>query len=327
VSAWHTAVDGGPRVDRPLTLHIQGDWGMANLHRICGWIAQEVGDRSGPGTRTAIWSGRGGADAVRAVVSGDADAALMVPAPFVRMAYDGRGMFDAEPHEELRALGTLPQTDRLVLAIDAEHGIRSFADWRERQTGLRVATSPDDGTNTIGYAVQLVMAAHGIPRSELEHWGGKYVEDERPFPVLTMMRDREVDAVFHEAIMTPGWREAAEARDLAFIPMEDEVLADLERDLGWPRAVVPKGYLRGLDADLHTLDFSDFLLMCRAEMPDDVAYLIAWVLGETRINLERQYHHIPPDRSPLTYPLDPMKIGTTSIPLHPGAARYFEQLG
>jgi len=319
-------VEGGPRLDRSLTLHLQGDWGLANLHRICGWIAAEVGGRSGPETKIAIWNGYAGSDAVHAVAKRDVDAALLVPSVFAKMAVEGRGLFEGDPHPELRALGSLPQRDRLVLAIGAEHGIRSFADLREKKPALRIATSPDDGVNTVGYAAHTVMAAHGIPRADLESWGGSYLEDGLPFPCQAWLLDGSADALLHEAIMTPGWREAAEARDLVFIPMEDAVLSQLERDLGWPRAILPAGYLRGLDRDLVTLDYSDFLLICRDDLPDDLAHLIAWALGETRENLEYQFRHIPPDRSPVTYPLDPVKIGTTPISLHPGAERYYATL-
>ena len=48
-------------------------------------------------------------------------------------------------------------------------------------------------------------------------------------------------------------------------------------------------------------------------MPDDVAHLIAWCLGETRGALERQYRHLPPNRSPVSYPLDPAKMARTPI--------------
>jgi hypothetical protein len=34
-----------PVIARPITLTFQGDWGQANMHRICGWLAQEIGDR------------------------------------------------------------------------------------------------------------------------------------------------------------------------------------------------------------------------------------------------------------------------------------------
>jgi hypothetical protein len=44
---------------------------------------------------------------------------------------------------------------------------------------------------------------------------------------------------------------------------------------------------------------------------------------ERRAALERFYLHIPPERSPLTYPLVPAKIAATTIPLHPGAEHYY----
>jgi ribulose-5-phosphate 4-epimerase/fuculose-1-phosphate aldolase len=68
-----------PKIGRPLTLHLRGDWGTANLHRICGWVAQELADRAGPGTRIATWNSRGSADAVRAVGRGEVDIALTTP--------------------------------------------------------------------------------------------------------------------------------------------------------------------------------------------------------------------------------------------------------
>ena len=47
-----------PRLHRPVNLAFRGDWGQANMHRICGWLAQEIGDRSPEGSQFAIWSGR-----------------------------------------------------------------------------------------------------------------------------------------------------------------------------------------------------------------------------------------------------------------------------
>src|SRR5262247_1678066 len=157
-----------PHLNRSLTLHFYGDCGQANLHRFCGWLAQEVGDRSGPHSRFAIWNGRGGTDAVRAVGRGHVDVALATPAAFVTMALDGRGPYIGEAFPELRALGSVPQTDRLVLAIDAAIGIRSFSELRKQQVPLRISTSQDDGVNHIGLAVQRIMALEGIPRTTFE---------------------------------------------------------------------------------------------------------------------------------------------------------------
>jgi TRAP-type uncharacterized transport system substrate-binding protein len=316
-----------PRIGRSVTLHFKGDWGQANLHRICGWVSQEFNDRAGPYSKAAIWSGRGMVDSVLAVGRGEVDVALAVPAAIVPMALDGSPPFDGEAFPQLRALGTMPQTDRLVVALKASHGVRSFAELRDKKPRLAIATSPDDGVNTVGFAAHRLMELADVPRQAIEAWGGRYVEAERPGDCTRLVQEGRADAIIYEAIMTGFWRDLANAVDLVFLPVEDGVLERFRRQYRWPRATLPPGYLRGLEQELTTLDFSDFLMIARADLPDDVAYLIAWCMCERREGLERQYRHLPPERSPVTYPLDPVKIARTAIPLHPGAERYYRDAG
>jgi uncharacterized protein len=314
-----------PRISRAIRLQFQGDWGQANLHRICGWLSQEMLDRTGAGSRIGIWTGRGGYDAILAVGRGEVDVALATPTAFVPRAIEGKGIATDEAFADLCALGTMPQTDRLVLAIDGKFGIRSFDELRRKAPALRIATSPNNGVNVIGYAAQRVMALAGMPRATIEAWGGRYIERERPDTCLNLVRDGEADAVIHEAIMTQWWQDLANGTDLSFLPLEENVLAAMERDYQWPRATLPDGYLRGMAGPFTTLDFSDFLMIAREDLPDDVAYLIAWCLCERRQVVDNAYRHILPERSPVTYPLVPAKIAQTAIPLHPGAERYYRE--
>ena len=78
-----------PRLDRPVILAFRGDWGQANMHRICGWLAQEIGDRSPRGSEFSIWSGRGGSDQIAALRSGTADIAVVTPAAAVHLLEPG----------------------------------------------------------------------------------------------------------------------------------------------------------------------------------------------------------------------------------------------
>jgi TRAP transporter TAXI family solute receptor len=314
-----------PRLKRSVTLQLQGDWGAANLHRILGWLSQEMVDRTGPFSRFGIWSGRGGLDSVQAVGRGQVDIALAVPTAFVPMTLEGKGIAKGEAFPNLRALGTMPQTDRLVVAVRAEHGIRSFEDLRKKAPRLRIAASQDDGVNTVGYAAQRTMEAAGIPRAMIESWGGAYIERERPDACVALVREGKADAVIHEAIMTPWWQDLANSVPMNFLPLEEKTLAAMQRDYLWPRATLKAGYLKGMNEEFTTLDFSDFLMIARDDLPDDVAYLMAWCMCERREALERQYRHIPPERSAVTYPLDPKKIAKTTIPLHPGAERYYKE--
>ena len=124
--------------------------------------------------------------------------------------------------------------------------------------------------------------------------------------------------------MLPHWQQFGS--DYHFLEVEADVLSGLEAEFGWPPAQIPHGYFPD-QAAFQTLDFSDFLVLTRRDLPNDIAYAAAWVFGETRDVLERQYRHLPPERSPITYPLDPHLMGRTPLPLHPGAARYYVALG
>jgi TRAP-type uncharacterized transport system substrate-binding protein len=317
-----------PRLERTLTLQFIGDWGQANFHRICSWLCQEVCDRTEPGSRVAIWNSvHGGSDAMVSVFAGEADLCLATPAGMLRSAIAGTGMFADRPLPALRALGVLPQNDRMVFAIAPELGIGTFAELRARRAPLRIATSPDNGFNMIGYAAREIMEAHGISEAVLQSWGGEFVYAPRPEQSLYRMRDGDVDAVLQEAIMTPNWRTAMEARSAVIVPFEDAALAHLERTTGLRANPLPADYLPGQHAATAALDFSDFVLVVRDDMPEDVAHLITWCLVETRGTLERYYRHLPPERSPLSYPVIPELMTATPLPLHPGAERYYRSQG
>jgi uncharacterized protein len=315
------------RIDRPITLHMMGDWGIANLHRICGWIAAELWRRSPPGSKFATWAGRGGSDAIEAVLDGEIQIALFVPAGFARTIFEGKGICHRPDIGRLRALGTLPQDDRLVLAIDARFGIASLAELRTKQPALRLATAPDDGINMTGFAAHRLLEVSGVSPSVIESWGGKMLLGEAPWDTIPLATRGEADAVLFEAVMTPYWKELCTARRMNFIPFEDAALAVLERDYGWRGAMVSQDRFPGLAAPFQALDFSDFLLVCRDDLPDEVAYEIAALLCETPELLESQYRHIPPKDSPVTYPLEPRKIAAAPIPLAEGASNYYSAHG
>ncbi|MEE6169700.1 MULTISPECIES: TAXI family TRAP transporter solute-binding subunit [unclassified Mycolicibacterium] len=308
-----------PALDRPVTLRFQGDWGQANLHRVCGWLAQEVGDRSSAGSNITIRSGRGGIDSLQAVLSGEIDVALTTPTVVARMAAKGLGSLAVEGGERLRGLGTVPQRDRLVTCVDAALGISSMDELGSRMSELRIATAPDDGINPVGVAAFRQLEALGITPARLHDAGGSLMTWERPFPSLGAFRDGEANVLIQEAIMTPSWQRIADNHEVVYLDANSPVISAF-REWEWPTAVVPKGYLPGLQQDLTALEFSDFLLVCTDQLPEDVASLLAWCIVATRDALEVQYHHFPGDRSPITHPFVPEALASSLIPLHPGAA-------
>jgi uncharacterized protein len=322
-----------PTVDRAVNLSIQGDIGIATLHRAAGWIASQVLAHTGAGTKVGIWTSEGAPENIRAVADGTVDVSMAVPAILGRLALEGRGPFAGAPCTNLRALGTLPQLDRLLVAVRADLGIRTFADIVDAQPALRIATPSQNSSDFVGWAARQLLAAAGLSVERLLSWGGKFIDfDEYPlhsyernypgkFPEL--VHRGEADVVIHEAMMLPQWQQAVADPGLVFLPVDGVQAETFQREYSWPTTELPSGYFDHQDTAVPVLDFADFLVICRRDLPDDLAHLIAWCMGETRMILEAQYRHIPARNSTLTYPLDPAHMAETTIPLHPGAARYW----
>ncbi|WP_330351166.1 TAXI family TRAP transporter solute-binding subunit [Streptomyces sp. NBC_00582] len=303
-----------PRLNRPVTVHFRADWGQANFHRICGWLSQELGDRSPEGSRFAVWNGRGGTDQIAALRAKECDITIATPTAALSM------LQQAGELEGLAALGVIPQRDRLVVAVDAELPVSTVADLASIDRPLTIATSQDDGVNLIGLATHKALRLAGL---DLDRFSFFY--DERPFPPIARFAAGKADVLIHEAIMTPHWQSIDRVRPVKYLPWGDAVLDAFDAE-GWGRAVVPAGYLPGLEKDLTTLEFSDFGVLCREDLADDLAYLVTWCMVRTKAALEGQYKHIPADYSPVGYPLDPAAMARTPLPLHPAAARAYADL-
>lgn len=316
-----------PKIARSVTLHMRGDWGRANLHRSLGWLGYELLSLTGPDTRFAIWNGRGGLDNVRAVGRGEVDLTLSTPEPFMRMAVEGRGPCAGAAFPHIRALGFVPQHDRLAVALRKDLGIKSWEDLRNRKPKLRITQGPNDGISFMGIGAKVLLAAHGLPREELERQGCTFIEYEEPHNCTRAMRDGEADMIIQESVLATWWTELAEKQDLVFLPIEPAAREKLKVELGLPTATLRKDYLRGIDREMEFLDFSHFILLATTDLPDDIAYALAWSLIERFSTLEAQYRHMPPERSSVSYPIDPKAACRTSIPLHPGAERYFREAG
>lgn len=305
------------------TLRFVGDWGGANFHRICSWLTQEFCDRVGAGSRTLIWSLRdGGMDGLTQLDEGSVDLAICTPAALMSKALVGEGPFKrAMPH--LRAIGTLPQNDRMVLALDPKYNISTIQELRDQKPALRLVTSTNDGTNLIGYVANEFLNAHGLSKETIESWGGEIMTRHRPEQCVALVEEGHADALLQEAIMTPWWRGLVETSKLVPLPAETHALEELQRSLGLGANRLPAGWWNNVDRELLALDFSDFVVFVRSDMPNEVAYLLTWCLVETRHLLEGQYKHMDPEKSPLTYPLDPIKMARTPVPLHDGAKEYY----
>ena len=313
-----------PRIE----LKMVGDWGVANFHTLVGMIAANMRFRSVPGSRFWILTGKGYRDNIEAVARGEVDLGVTTPLDVpLEWAREGKHMFAGRAYPGLRALGWYPQDDRLIFAVREDTGLTSFADIRERKYPLRLATSTRDEDNFQTFVIDRVLEAHGISPGDFEKWGGKWLGSERPQSCLAQAVNGEADAAFFEGIMTPGWYEWVEKTKVRFIPFERAALASLQRDYGLRPATLAKGRLQAPE-DIPCLDFSHWAVFVRDDIDEQTAHRITAVLVEHRAEMEARFRHMPVERSPMTYPVDPHKMWKgLGAPLHPGAERYYREHG
>jgi TRAP transporter TAXI family solute receptor len=311
-----------------INVRFKTDQGTANFTRVCGWLAAELRRRAAPDSTFSIWTGTAYKDNVLALGRGEVDVALTTPPALAGMAYAGTGLFTGEAFEHIRTIGCVPQIDRLVLALAADTGLTSFEDIKERQYPLRLSTNPHDGINGVGWGVELVFNAYGFSGEDLQRWGGGIVAAQGPGDALAHCISGMADAVFHEAIMSQGWVTLTETRTMRFLPVRPDILDHLHQQYGLDSAVIPRGKFRGVFDDVPTLDWSNFVIIVSSAMADELAYTLAQLLVETWDVLERQYRHISPERSPVSYPLNPYTAWRNlKAPLHPGSQRYYQERG
>ena len=319
---------GGPAPDIDRTLHLRfcGDWGQANFHRVCAWLTQEVCDHAGRGsTVTTTSMADGGLGAIKDVHDGNLDLCIVTPSAQSSLALTGEGLFKRTgPMPKLCAIGTLPQRDRMVLAVHPKYGVKSWEDIHRVKPPLRIVTSTDDGTSFIGYLATRFLEAHGLTRELLGSWGGEIIDGGyRPEQSTDKVLSGEVDCLLQEAIMIPWWSNLIQTDLLIPIPAQPSVLAKLGAIEGLGPATIRGGFWKNVPHELLAMDFSDFAIVVSKDMPDDVAALLSWIFINTSAAFEVQYLHIPSERSPLTWPLDPKAMATTHLPLHPAAEKWY----
>jgi TRAP-type uncharacterized transport system substrate-binding protein len=312
-----------------LHLALRGDWGIANLYTICGWLAAGLRLRSAPDSTFVVHTGRGGVDNIDALLEGEVDVALTTPIVTADMARRGRGLY-ATAHPELMAIAAFPHRDRLALCIGVEPAdrwnLKSFSDLALQKPALRIAVPPNEDDHAMSYAIHRVLEAHGCSWSDFATWGGELVEYEWPMPAVADVAAGSLDGIFYEAIML--WHQFLDRRPMRFLAMEPARLDELARDYGYTPATLEPGEHEGVTEPTLTLDFSQFLLMARQDLDDEIVRLITETVVEDRAMLESKYRHLSLNRTPMLYPLEPEALCRTDpVPLHPSAEAQYRKIG
>jgi hypothetical protein len=229
----------------------------------------------------------------------------------VSWAYAGTGIFAATgPLKNLRAIASLfPESLQLVVRDDS--AIRTLADLRGKRISLG---QPASGTLA---DARIVLAAAGVTEKDIR---AEYL---RPGMAAASVKDGTLDGFFViGGVPVPAIRDLAAEAPVRLIPVDGGVLAKMrESSASYRRSVIPSGTYPGISVETPSIGF-DALWIVSGDAPEDLIYAITKALWNdaTQRLLEA--------REPLG---KQVRLGDAldglSIPLHPGAKRFYREAG
>ncbi len=241
------------------------------------------------------------------VATGDADFAIGL-ADTVFQAYAGSGRFEGQQIDSLRAIGSLYANMVQIVTIDGS-GIASIEDLR----GKRVSVgAPGSGTEV---NAQTILAANGITFDDFDAQRLNFNE------TADALRNGDIDAGFWSVgAPTSSILNLATTNSISMVPLtEAQIAAAREESVVMAPLSLPAGIYEGVAEATPTIGVPNVLVVS-SEMSDDLAYAVTKAMFENIADLQA----VHPAANETTVEFT---MAATPIPLHPGAVRYYDEIG
>ena len=223
-------------------------------------------------------------------------------------AHDGEGAF-ASPVTNVAAIGVVYNEVYQIVA-NANTGATDVAGLK----GYKIAVGPA-GSGTVGLSEKVFAAAGLNIDKDIQRQSDSFGD------AATKMQDGHIDAACNVlAVPASSIVEMTTSLDLAYINISDEILAEIQKDAPYfTRKVIPAGTYPGQAEDCNTITCKA-VLYCRADLDEETVYQLTKAFYESGDEIGAA--HATGKEVQLEGCLD----GVTT-PIHPGAARYFEEMG
>jgi uncharacterized protein len=241
------------------------------------------------------------------IARGDADLALAL-ADTVQQAYGGTGRFDGQALSMVRGLASMYANMIHIVALESS-GITSLQDLRGRRVSVG---APGSGTEVNANAI---LMANGITYDDIEEQRLNFNE------TADALANGDIDAGFWSVgAPTSSILNLATTNRIVIIALTPEEMANaIAADPVMAPTTLAGGTYTGVDADIAVLGIPNVLVVS-SEMDDELAYAITRAMFENIADL-RAVHPAANETSV------EFTMTATPIPLHPGAIRYYEEIG
>lgn len=233
------------------------------------------------------------------------------------MGYKGVAPFK-EPQANVLGLLNVNTRAHTHIVVSEASGILSIQDIKDKKLPIRININPVGGNNEM--LPRLIFEAYGIGWNELKAQGAKLFPLSIP-DSIDMMKDGRLDVdVYHGEEPAYKYADIMSATKIRFLPVDEEKIQSIITKFGGGMTsgeFSPTAY-QGLTKGLRSLETSTELIV-NADMPEELVYNItkALVAGWGDVVTA----------APLWGTMTLEKAPNTSVPLHPGAARYYREVG
>lgn len=260
---------------------------------------------------------------------GEVDAGIINPPVTAKLAMEGKGPY-RERVGELRAIARFPEPDYIFWLVAEELDVSSFEEMAKKKPPMILVSgrSGPTGPDTITWTIEQVLKQYGMSYQDIESWGGKVWFPGPAVVGVPLVRSGQANAIFQEGVHHPMWEQLATERPLRCLPLSRTVVDYMKHNYSFSEAIVPKGRLKCVKEDLLTLDYGGWLLACRQDMPEELAYLLARVSTDQRDAIAAPYKDRPKHLQSFEIPITPHHLCTQCvIPLHRGAETHYREIG
>lgn len=259
--------------------------------------------------------GKGAIGNPLSVGSGKADFGLSY-GPFLLAIYDGNNpILDKPGMGNLRAIANVvPNTVQIVMAGDEPAD--TFSKIAEGAK-LRIGVGAKGSSNLFG--IERIMEEYGTNFEKIETAGGTVMEGQQQ-GLLDAFLNRQIDVYTNTVgVQSSDLQQAMAARGSYLFSMPDDIRDKMVENWGYVKYDIPAGTYPSQKEIVQSLNLST-IIFTTEEMDDEIVYNMVKAMAENRDRLISAYGGFEkwqPDLMPVGHP----------IPTHPGAIRYFKEVG
>lgn len=254
----------------------------------------------------------GGVANMRTVQAGKAEIAFAIYQTLYE-AYEGQGAYDRK-HDKLRLImSTTPFFQQVVVRKNSP--IKSFRD----MAGKRITPSAKGMGGELTFSRLLEL--HGLDYKQVESAGGQVLFRNYD-DGAKMFMDGQVDVInAGSPAPHPPFSQIAAQHDIRLVPIDPEIAEKFSKEFpGYIPGVIPANRYKGQTEPVPTI-VGYFGLVTSIDVPEDVVYRMTKAIYEGRKRIAEAFGAYDAMLE------EGAVLRGFPIPQHPGAERYFREIG